>query len=158
MNRLVALLPWVHDNQLSGLDMGDGRILPPEDVLDGHSARLLQNRRYQQTRTIVPVQVNDAVSAAIAVLAPDLRPLADLAEEVAYAVPAVEPEPTFRQNLYDALERTRRQHLVEERLGTRAGSSSGHVAKTALISFAVGILIATTAALVITYLMRREKR
>lgn len=120
--RLVALLPWLRNDSPAndGLDMGEGRRLAPEDVLDGHSTRLIANRQQPQARTTVPVQVKDGVSVAITVLAPELAPLATLAEQVAFAVPAVSPEPIFRRNLYEALERTHRQHRVEELLGTRS--------------------------------------
>jgi len=118
MHRLQTYLPWSRHGSGygTGLDLGDGRTLPPEDVLDGHSVRLLA-RRQSNVRT-VPIQLHD-LSAAIMVMAPDLAPLADLAEEVAVAVPAVAPEAAFRRNLHEALERTHRQHRVEEALGTR---------------------------------------
>lgn len=131
MSGLKRLLFWNRDapDYAGGLDLGDGKTLPPEDVLDGHSMRLLANRR-RPSRT-VPVQVDDDLSAAITVMAPDLAPLADLAQEVAVAVPAVQPEPDFRQNLYEALERTHRQYRIQEMLGTRSAHQPGLLRVTA---------------------------
>lgn len=104
------------------VDMGDGRILGPEDVLEGHWNRLLAQRRTpagaRWART-VQVRVPDDINAAIMVMAPDLAPLTELAEEVADALPAVRPEPRFRRDLYAALEQTHRQHSAQRTLGTR---------------------------------------
>jgi hypothetical protein len=57
--------------------------------------------------------------AAITVLAPDLAPLTELAEEVAGAMPPVQPAAEFRRHLHQALERTHRQHAAQRALGTR---------------------------------------
>ena len=137
MPDLRALLHW---NQRSspygpGLDLGGGRTLAPEDVLDGHSARLIAGR--QHSLRTVPVQVRD-LSAAINRMAPNLAPLADLAEEVAVAVPAVAPDSDFRRTLHEALERTHRQHSVQEALGTRqaAEEQSSHLVVALLFTAA----------------------
>ncbi len=143
MRDLKGLLHWNRGPGLyaTGLDLGDGRTMPPEDVLDGHSARLLAGRR-SGART-VPVQVDDNLSAAITVMAPNLAPLADLAEQVAVAVPAVQPEPDFRRNLYAALERTHRQYLTQEALGTRPPHDrGGHPIATAMLAAAAVACIA----------------
>ena len=126
MRAIVSLLRWNRGEAAyqAGLDLGGGQVLAPEDVLDGHCVRLLANRSHKATQT-VPVRVNDNLSAAITVMAPNLAPLTDLAEEVAVAVPAVAPEPAFRQNLYQALERTHRQYRVQEALGTRLLTDDG---------------------------------
>ena len=147
MNKLRDLLHLNggRDACQTGLDMGDGRTLTPEDILDGHVARLLANRRRQAIRTTVPVQVDDDLSAAITVMAPDLAPLADLAEEVAVAVPAVAPAPAFRQNLYDALERTHRQYRVQKALGTRPSQRGGAHRTTGLWMLVGFVAIALTA-------------
>lgn len=100
-----------------GIDMGDGRQLGAEDVLEGHFRRVAARRR-PSTRQ-VSVQVGDNLTVAIAVLAPDLAPLTELAEQVSGAVPLVEPEPQFREHLHQALERTHRQHAAQRALGTR---------------------------------------
>jgi hypothetical protein len=102
----------------TGIDLGNGRMLPPEDVLEGHYRRLTA-RRAESTRQVA-VQVGDNLTVAIAVLAPELVPLTRVAERVSDAVPRVEPTPQFRAHLHEALERTHRQHAVERALGTRA--------------------------------------
>jgi hypothetical protein len=99
-----------------GIDLGNGRILGAEDVLEGHYRRL--STRQAATRQVA-VQVGDNLTAAIAVLAPDLVPLTEVAEQVSGAVPYVAPEPHFRENLHQALERTHRQHAAQRVLGVR---------------------------------------
>lgn len=98
-----------------GIDLGDGRMLGAEDVLEGHYRRLAA----RPARRNVPVQVGDNLLAAITVLAPDLAPLTLVAEEVADAMPYVQPAPDFRLQLHQALERTHRQHTAQRTLGTR---------------------------------------
>ena len=100
-----------------GVDLGNGRVLGAEDVLEGHFQRV-STRRQQATRQVA-VQVGDNLMVAIAVLAPDLAPLTEVAEQVSNAVPFVEPEARFRENLHKALERTHRQHAAQRVLGTR---------------------------------------
>lgn len=106
----------------SGIDLGNGRVLGAEDVLEGHYRRLASRRQAATqkpaTRQVV-VQVGDNLTVAIAVLAPDLAPLTEIAEQVSGAVPYVEPERQFRENLHQALERTHRQHTAQRALGTR---------------------------------------
>ena len=102
----------------SRIDMGDGQTLGPEDVLEGHWNRLVAQRRTRDART-VQVRVSDNFSAAIMVMAPELAPLTELAEDVADVLPAVHPAPQFRRDLYQALERTHRQHSAQRALGTR---------------------------------------
>ncbi|MDI9548050.1 MAG: hypothetical protein QM346_10680, partial [Chloroflexota bacterium] len=51
----------------SRIDMGDGRTLGPEDVLEGHWNRLVAQRRTRDART-VQVRVSDNFSAAIMVM------------------------------------------------------------------------------------------
>ena len=100
-----------------GIDLGNGRVLGAEDVLEGHYRRMT-SRRQPATRQVA-VQVGDNLMVAIAVMAPDLAPLTEVAEKVSGAVPHVEPEARFRQNLHQALERTHRQHAAQRVLGTR---------------------------------------
>jgi hypothetical protein len=99
-----------------GIDLGNGRVLGAEDVLEGHYRRLTATRPRQRRAS---VQVGDNLMAAITVLAPDLAPLTELAEEVAGAVPPVQPAVEFRRHLHQALERTHRQHAAQRALGTR---------------------------------------
>ena len=108
--------PWRGDKigvDAPGIDLGNGRVLGPEDVLESH---------YRRVRArVVPaaVKVNDSLVAAIGVLAPNLAPLTAVAEEVANVVPPVAPQPEFRAHLHQALERTHRQHAAQRMLGTR---------------------------------------
>jgi hypothetical protein len=102
--------------QRQPIDMGNGRFLTAEDVLEGHFHRLA-------TKT-VQVQVKPDLRAALTILAPDLAPLTEVAEEVAQALPRVQPAAQFRQDLHRALERTHRQHLAQRKLGTRPVEAS----------------------------------
>jgi hypothetical protein len=111
---------WRESLPQGRIDMGNGRVLGAEDVLDGHYRRM-STRRTPATRQVV-VQVGDNLTAAIAVLAPDLVPLTEMAEQVSGALPLVEPERRFRENLHEALERTHRQHAAQRLLGTRPTS------------------------------------
>ena len=109
---------WRRDALPKGeIDLGNGRVLGAEDVLEGHYRRLAKHR--QPTTRQVAVQVGDNLMVAITVLAPDLAPLTEIAEQVSGAVPRVEPERQFRENLHQALERTHRQHAAQRMLGTR---------------------------------------
>jgi hypothetical protein len=110
-----------------GIDLGNGRMLGAEDVLEGHYRRMaarFQPQTLVRPRQVPPepsprrthrvaVQVGDNLVAAITVLAPDLVPLTELAEEVAGVVPPVLPEPQFREHLHQALERTHRQYAAQ---------------------------------------------
>lgn len=100
----------------AGIDLGGGRTMPPEDVLEGHFRRMTNRGR----ACTVQVHVADDLYAAIVVLAPELAPLTGLAEDLAHAMPEVRPAPQFRQDLHQALERTHRQHSAQRVLGTRA--------------------------------------
>jgi hypothetical protein len=110
--------PWQDAN---GIDFGNGTRLGAEDVLDYHFQRLARSRRIASSSRVctVPIQVGDNLIAAIAVLAPALAPLTELAETVADVVPPMHPTPQFRATLHDALERTHRQHNAQRVLGTR---------------------------------------
>lgn len=101
-----------------GIDLGNGRMLGAEDVLEGHYRHMAA----RPARRNVPVQVGDHLLAAITVLAPDLAPLTLVAEEVADAMPHVQPAPDFRRHLHQALERTHRQHAAQRTLGTRSST------------------------------------
>ena len=126
MNDLAARLHqrWRPSPASEGIDMGNGLVMPAEDVLDGHAQRL-RSRYAQFSAMKVGVQVDDNLVAAITVLAPDLAPLTELAEEVAEAVSPVQPAAQFRQNLHEALERTHRQHAAQRVLGTRSTPTAG---------------------------------
>ena len=63
-----------------GIDLGNGRVLGAEDVLEGHFRRMSAHR--QPSSRQVAVQVGDNLMVAITVLAPDLAPLTEIAEQV----------------------------------------------------------------------------
>lgn len=109
--------PWRQPVSYTGIDMGNGRMMDAEDVLEGHFRRVTARR--QPANHQVVVQVGDNMMAAIAVLAPDLAPLTEVAEQVSGAVPLVQPTAHFRENLHQALERTHRQQAAQRILGTR---------------------------------------
>ena len=111
-------LPWRKPLPQAGLDMGNGRVMEAEDVLEGHFRRVTARR--QSATHNASVQVGDNLIAAITVLAPNLAPLTEMAEQVSGAVPLVQPEAHFRENLHEALERTHRQHAAQRALGTRS--------------------------------------
>jgi hypothetical protein len=132
----AARYSWQRDSLPQGqIDMGNGRVLGAEDVLEGHYRRLTTNRQHAADQLAadprvsqhtspraahqVAVQVGDNLTVAITVFAPALAPLTEVAEQVSGAVPLVEPERHFRENLHQALERTHRQHAAQRVLGTR---------------------------------------
>lgn len=140
---------WLWYEQLPGqgdkIDLGNGKFLEAEDVLEGHFHRIAS--------TTVPVQVSPTLTAAITVLAPGLTPLTELAEQVAHTVPMVQPTPQFRQHLHLALEQTHRQHAAQRVLGTRPPASEGTAWSmiTLLLVLAIGLLAA------IVYLRKRQQ-
>ncbi len=108
---------WPMEGRQPGVDLGEGRVLPAEEVLESHFRRLSATRDARAQN--VTVQVGENLTMAITVLAPHLFPLTVLAEDVAQALPQVHPAPHFRQTLHRALERTHRQHAAQRLLGTR---------------------------------------
>ena len=115
---------WQNTRPAPSIDLGDGRVVGAEDVLESHYRRLSRGPQPPRTRQVA-VQVEDNLTAAITVLAPDLAPLTRLAEEVAAAMPSVQPAPQFRSDLQRALERTHRQHAAQRALGTRQPPQQG---------------------------------
>ena len=138
----------------TGIDLGQGRMLPPEDVLEGHFRRVqAQPRAAARPAQTVAVQVRPNLTAAIAVMAPALAPLAAVAEGVSSAVPPVQPTPEFRAHLQQALERTHRQHAAQRCLGARPAprraAAPGHGAW-------LGWMLALAGGLVLLWLWRRR--
>jgi len=133
MGALPSWMQWVGLESVSDLwrreklpqgeiDLGNGRVLGAEDVLEGHYRRLTTRRQQAMTQPStrqVAVRFGDNLTVAIAVMAPDLAPLTEIAEQVSGAVPLVEPERQFRESLHQALERTHRQQAAQRVLGTR---------------------------------------
>lgn len=94
------------------VDLGDGRFVAAEDVLDSHFTNRLDTPR-------LTVHVEGDLNRALTALAPGLASLTELAEEVDQAVPRAQPTAQFRQDLHKALELTHRQHHAQRVLGTR---------------------------------------
>jgi hypothetical protein len=94
------------------VDLGNGRFVEAEDVLESHFSNRLDTPR-------LTVHVEGDLNQALTVLAPGLASLTELAEEVDQLVPRVQPTPQFRHDLHKALELTHRQHHAQRVLGTR---------------------------------------
>ena len=107
---VVGVSAWFSERTpIEQVDFGDGRAVSAADLLDGHFQRLATQ----------PLPVAHELHTTIAVVAPTLTPLTDLAEEVAHTLPVAQPTPQFRDTLYKALEQTHRQHHAQRILGTR---------------------------------------
>ena len=111
---VVGVSAWFSERTpIEQVDFGNGRAVSAADLLDGHFQRLATQP--------VPQSLSGAheLHTTIAVVAPTLTPLTDLAEEVAHTLPVAQPTPQFRDTLYKALEQTHRQHHAQRILGTR---------------------------------------
>ncbi|MEZ4733784.1 MAG: hypothetical protein R3E79_42355 [Caldilineaceae bacterium] len=100
------------DTAVAPIDLGNGRFVEAEDVLDSHFTNRLDPPR-------LTVHVEGDLNKALTALAPGLASLTELAEEVDQVVPRAQPAPQFRQDLHKALELTHRQHHAQRVLGTR---------------------------------------
>jgi len=100
------------DAPAAPIDLGNGRFVEAEDVLDSHFTNRLEPPR-------LTVHVEGDLNQALTALAPGLASLTELAEEVNQVVPRAQPAPQFRQDLHKALELTHRQHQAQRVLGTR---------------------------------------
>lgn len=105
---------WAGRKPAEGIDLGGGRTLPAEDVLESHFRRLAQERHQPGVRAQdVRIEVAPNIKAAIRVMAPTLAPLTEIAEELALKINSVEPEPNFRSELHRALEEAHRQMAAQ---------------------------------------------
>lgn len=103
--------PW-QSQQLqfvTTVDMGGGRVINSVDIVDGHAQRLSEE------------STNDLTSA-IHVVAPQLAPLTDLAQEIADRSTKAHPDDKFRSDLQRALETTHRQQTARRSLGIQAAA------------------------------------
>lgn len=125
------------------INMGNGRFLTAEDVLEGHFHRL-------STHT-VQVQVKRDIQAAITVVAPQLAPLTEVAHEVARAVPVAQPAARFRHDLHKALELTHRQQAARRKLGTHPAPAESHWGAWGLLLAGIAVVLG-----IIVYLRRRQ--
>ena len=132
------------------LDLGDGKVLSASDVLDSHFQRMARAHPHGT----VPAQHASSLQPAITVLAPELAPLTDLAEDLADAVTDVQPDTRFRSDLQRALEQTHRQHAAQRQLGTRQPAPSETAASERTLLMVLGLLFVTMMLLVV----RRTKR
>lgn len=107
------LMPWTGRKSVAdGIDLGGGRTLPAEDVLESHFRRMAAIRNQGNVED-VRIEVAPNIKAAIRVMAPKLAPLTDIAEELAVKINSVEPEPGFRSELHRALEEAHRQMAAQ---------------------------------------------
>ncbi|NJN81084.1 MAG: hypothetical protein HC802_01545 [Caldilineaceae bacterium] len=148
--------PYFRAKSCEQVDMGNGRSLNAEDFLEGHFSRMAVSTNPDRTRH-VSVQVEGDLRAAIAVLAPGLAPLAEVAEEVAMIVPNVRPGLEFRRKLHRALEQTHRQHAAQKALGTRSVESSKSMPVSNRISAGLGVFLVVAGLLALLLLRRRPR-
>jgi hypothetical protein len=114
MIRFWGFLQWSDqpDASVAPVDLGNGRSVQAEDLLDSHFTNRIDAPR-------LTVHVEGDLNKALTALAPTLASLTELAEEVDQAVPRAQPTPQFRQDLQKALELTHKQHQAQRVLGTR---------------------------------------
>ena len=74
---------WAGRKPAEGIDLGGGRTLPAEDVLESHFRRMNEMRQGAGTAQDVRIEVAPNIKAAIRVMAPKLAPLTEIAEELA---------------------------------------------------------------------------
>jgi len=111
--RTEWLMPWSNRKAgADGIDLGGGRTLPAEDVLESHFKRIAAMRN-APTAQDVRIEVAPNIKAAIRVVAPKLAPLTEIAEELALKMNSVQPEPGFRSDLHRALEEAHRQMAAQ---------------------------------------------
>lgn len=128
------------------VDLGNGRFVQAEDVLESHFSNRLDTPR-------LTVHVEGDLNQALTALAPGLASLTELAEEVDQLVPRAQPTPQFRQDLHKALELTHRQHHAQRVLGTRVEKPETQT-PWGLISLIV-LLVACTISVTV-YLIKRR--
>lgn len=136
------------DTPVAPVDLGNGRTVKAEDVLDSHFTNRIDAPR-------LTVHVEGDLNKALTALAPGLASLTELAEEVDQAVPRAQPTPQFRQDLQKALELTHKQHHAQRVLGTRVETPEPPM-PWSMISLVV-LLVACTISLTL-YLMKRRER
>lgn len=114
---ITWIMPWGGEQTpMEQIDFGEGHMVSAADLLDGHFQRLAAQPALPTSSAIA---TESHLHTTIAVVAPTLTPLTDLAEEVAQTVPLAQPTPQFRDTLYKALEQTHRQHQAQRILGVQ---------------------------------------
>lgn len=129
------------------VDLGNGRIVKAEDLLDSHFTNRIGAPR-------LTVHVEGDLNKALTALAPGLASLTELAEEVDQAVPRAQPTPQFRQDLQKALELTHKQHHAQRVLGTRVETPE---AQTPWGMLSLVVLLVTCTIGITLYLMKRRE-
>ena len=149
------------------VDLGGGRQVAAEDVLEGHFRRMaraertLQIAQTAQAAREVRVQIAPGLTGAIRVMAPQLAPLTEVAEELASAFPSVRPAPEFRRELHRALEIAHREHVAARaELAQRKATQGGRrvSVRTWLWALAPTLAVAILAAVVAWWMWRRRKK
>lgn len=149
------------------VDLGGGRQVAAEDVLEGHFRRMAraghtaQLAQAAQAGSEVRVQLAPGLTGAIRVMAPQLAPLTEVAEELASAFPSVRPAPEFRSELHRALEVAHREHMAARAaLAERNAAQGGRriSARTWLWALAPTLAVALVAALVAWWVWGRRKK
>ena len=146
LQRRATAWPWRRPKTISAIDLGGGRLVPPEDLLEGHFHRLTQPVNPQpathaQRGQDVSVQVSPDMRATIRVVAPTLAPLAQLAEELIARLTFVKPTPQFRADLQRALEDELRRRLGEEESSPAPRSAASMLAAPLLTTLGLAGLV-----------------
>lgn len=145
------------------VDLGGGRQVAVEDVLEGHFRRVAgagRTARAQRAGHEVQIQFGPNLTGAIRVMAPQLAPLAEVAEELATAFPSVRPAPEFRSELQRTLEAAHREHMAaraEVAAQRAAGGGRRISARTWLWALAPTLAIFLAAAAVAWWVWNRKK-
>lgn len=105
---------WQRDSKLfaTHIDLGNGKMVRSEDLLDGHANNL---RTIKLDHATEPKKRD--LTSAVRVVAPEIAPLTDLAYTIAEKSPQSQPKDKFRADLQHALESTHRQQKVRRTLG-----------------------------------------
>lgn len=143
------LAPRWRRRPAQGIDLGGGRMVAPEDLLEGHFARL---RMPHGPSTDVSVAASPMLTSVIRVAAPTLAPLTEIAEQLAEKLPTIQPADKFRSELLHALEDAHRRRL------DGAAATAQSALPRWLIAL-VGVVAAVGAAgLLLALLSRRAQR
>ncbi|MFN8440241.1 MAG: hypothetical protein U0175_05715 [Caldilineaceae bacterium] len=94
------------------VDLGGGRVVNAEDIVDGHAQRLHKEAKQETDKS-----TSTSVTNAMRVVAPELAPLTDLAQNIANQSTKAQPDGKFRSDLQRALESSYRQQHVRRKLG-----------------------------------------
>jgi len=149
MIRFWGFLQWSDQPEIpvKPVDLGNGRIVKAEDLLDSHFTNRIDAPR-------LTMHVEGDLNQALTALAPGLASLTELAEEVDQAVPRAQPTPQFRQDLQKALELTHKQHHAQRVLGTRVETSETQTPWSMIV---LVVLLVTCTVSITAYWMKRRK-